>query len=279
MYRKDFTDAALEAAPTTPGMKYRHYSPTAPVILLDPSPPAAAATAAATAAAAAAGATAANGADSSHSSSANGHGSGDGEGLGERLRQATEALLAEMAGSALEGWRPIPALAGSVVTASSSSSGSSSSGCNGSSSRSVPLDPPTLELASRLAGGGAVGVLRTSLAGAPPGLLQRAPQAKTAAAAAHSQVDDGERGRSSGSGGVGGGEGAGTRAVAAQRVIEYVLGHVSRPAEVATELFAGLRALDEAGCVVIVVEGVADEGAGVAVMNRLRKAASRVVHV
>ncbi|KAJ2608683.1 hypothetical protein GGF44_006357, partial [Coemansia sp. RSA 1694] len=31
VYRRDFASAALEAAPTTPGMKYRHYSPTAPV--------------------------------------------------------------------------------------------------------------------------------------------------------------------------------------------------------------------------------------------------------
>ncbi|KAJ2160188.1 hypothetical protein GGF46_002450 [Coemansia sp. RSA 552] len=41
VYRRDFTDAALEAAPTTPGMKYRHYSPTAPVHLVAPAPAAA----------------------------------------------------------------------------------------------------------------------------------------------------------------------------------------------------------------------------------------------
>ncbi|GFH06612.1 YrdC-like domain-containing protein [Haematococcus lacustris] len=29
VYSKDLHDAALEQAPTTPGMKYRHYSPTA----------------------------------------------------------------------------------------------------------------------------------------------------------------------------------------------------------------------------------------------------------
>ncbi|KAJ1973098.1 hypothetical protein H4R35_004301 [Dimargaris xerosporica] len=34
VYRKNFTDPALELAPTTPGMKYRHYSPAAQVILL-----------------------------------------------------------------------------------------------------------------------------------------------------------------------------------------------------------------------------------------------------
>jgi L-threonylcarbamoyladenylate synthase len=36
VYQRDFTDKQLEATPTTPGMKYRHYSPTAPLLLLDP---------------------------------------------------------------------------------------------------------------------------------------------------------------------------------------------------------------------------------------------------
>jgi L-threonylcarbamoyladenylate synthase len=35
VYRKDFIDKDLEMAPTTPGMKYRHYSPEAMVILID----------------------------------------------------------------------------------------------------------------------------------------------------------------------------------------------------------------------------------------------------
>ncbi|KAI9310353.1 DHBP synthase RibB-like alpha/beta domain-containing protein [Dichotomocladium elegans] len=35
VYRKHFVDKALEEAPTTPGMKYRHYSPDAPVVLID----------------------------------------------------------------------------------------------------------------------------------------------------------------------------------------------------------------------------------------------------
>ncbi|KAF8640052.1 hypothetical protein AX17_001294 [Amanita inopinata Kibby_2008] len=34
VHRRDYTDESLEVAPTTPGMKYRHYSPTAPVTLL-----------------------------------------------------------------------------------------------------------------------------------------------------------------------------------------------------------------------------------------------------
>ncbi|KAJ1927864.1 hypothetical protein IWQ60_002555 [Tieghemiomyces parasiticus] len=35
VYRKNFTDARLEQAPTTPGMKYRHYSPDAQVVLFE----------------------------------------------------------------------------------------------------------------------------------------------------------------------------------------------------------------------------------------------------
>lgn len=37
VYRKHFVDKALELAPTTPGMKYRHYSPEAMVILIEES--------------------------------------------------------------------------------------------------------------------------------------------------------------------------------------------------------------------------------------------------
>ncbi|KAB5595394.1 TRNA threonylcarbamoyl adenosine modification protein, SUA5/YciO/YrdC/YwlC family protein [Ceratobasidium theobromae] len=36
VHRRDYADADLENAPTTPGMKYRHYSPKIPVVLLVP---------------------------------------------------------------------------------------------------------------------------------------------------------------------------------------------------------------------------------------------------
>ncbi|KAJ2765574.1 hypothetical protein IWQ56_004045 [Coemansia nantahalensis] len=36
VYRRDFASAEMEQNPTTPGMKYRHYSPSAPVFLLVP---------------------------------------------------------------------------------------------------------------------------------------------------------------------------------------------------------------------------------------------------
>ncbi|KAF8639432.1 hypothetical protein AX16_010287 [Volvariella volvacea WC 439] len=34
VHRRDYRDDAIEQAPTTPGMKYRHYSPSVPVVLL-----------------------------------------------------------------------------------------------------------------------------------------------------------------------------------------------------------------------------------------------------
>ncbi|KAJ8086543.1 hypothetical protein PM082_005366 [Marasmius tenuissimus] len=39
VHRRDYSDAVLEASPTTPGMKYKHYSPSVPVTLLMTSPP------------------------------------------------------------------------------------------------------------------------------------------------------------------------------------------------------------------------------------------------
>lgn len=62
-------------------------------------------------------------------------------------------------------------------------------------------------------------------------------------------------------------------------VVEYVLGDVWAPLEVGRQLFLGLRAMDTLEVDAIVVEGVMEEGAGAAVMNRLRKAATMVVHL
>lgn len=39
VHRRDYSDETLENAPTTPGMKYRHYSPSIPVVLLLTSTP------------------------------------------------------------------------------------------------------------------------------------------------------------------------------------------------------------------------------------------------
>jgi len=50
-------------------------------------------------------------------------------------------------------------------------------------------------------------------------------------------------------------------------------GHARRPADIARELYAALRRFDEAGATFIVAEAVSDEGLGLAIMNRLRRAA------
>ena len=60
-------------------------------------------------------------------------------------------------------------------------------------------------------------------------------------------------------------------------VIELVLGCWGDSESVARRLFSALRRADELRVAAIVVEGIAEDGAGMAVMNRLRKAASRVV--
>jgi hypothetical protein len=246
-------------------MKYRHYSPTAPVILLEPTAPTPSPATT-------------NGASSGGVSASSGSDGDSADGLAARLQQATEALLVELAASRDSAQRGVAApevIAQGQTPTPGARRGAQFVGeaqaAAGAATGSVPLDPPALELASQLAGGGPVGVLRTSLTGAPPGLLQKGPAVVAATGVGSSGASNGRAagGESAGRSDTGGDNG----------VIEYVLGYVSRPADVAAELFAGLRALDEAGCAVIVVEGVLDAGAGVAVMNRLRKAASRVVRV
>ncbi|KAJ3218735.1 hypothetical protein HDU67_004255 [Dinochytrium kinnereticum] len=63
------------------------------------------------------------------------------------------------------------------------------------------------------------------------------------------------------------------------RVIEQFLGVASDPATVAHNLFSGLRMLEESGVAAILVEGIDEDREGLAVMNRLRKAASRTIMV
>lgn len=60
-------------------------------------------------------------------------------------------------------------------------------------------------------------------------------------------------------------------------VVQHVLGDLECPDGVGQQLFMALRAMDTLGVRAIVVEGVLEHGTGAAVMNRLRKAASRVV--
>jgi len=67
----------------------------------------------------------------------------------------------------------------------------------------------------------------------------------------------------------------------------FSLGSQQTPEQAAQRLFEGLRALDEGEegdkttrCVVIFVEALSDDaGVGLAIMNRLQKAAGSVIHV
>ncbi|KXZ42995.1 hypothetical protein GPECTOR_108g190 [Gonium pectorale] len=229
VYRRDFVDAALEAAPTTPGMKYRHYSPSAPVLLLDPGD------------ARPAGGTA-SGADSGAAGSGDGStgmnfsasaAAEDDACLAARLRSAAAALLAELAAER----------SAAAATATTTAAVEGTAGREGTAP----------------SGRWTVGVLRTTVAGAPSGPLPSQPSAISGCGTAPADAPP--------------------AALGGVAVMEYVLGHVSRPEAVASELFAGLRHMDELGVGAIVVEGVRDAGAGTAVMNRLRKAASRVVRV
>ncbi|KAI8346606.1 putative GTP-binding controlling metal-binding domain-containing protein [Mortierella sp. GBAus27b] len=60
-------------------------------------------------------------------------------------------------------------------------------------------------------------------------------------------------------------------------VIEFPLGQGSRPDNVARELFRGLWYLDRMNADCIFVEGISDQDEGLAVMNRVRKAASMTI--
>jgi L-threonylcarbamoyladenylate synthase len=60
-------------------------------------------------------------------------------------------------------------------------------------------------------------------------------------------------------------------------IFSYCLGSVSRPGDVARQLFKALRDADDAGVDAIVVEGLENSREGMAVMNRLRKAATHLV--
>ena len=59
----------------------------------------------------------------------------------------------------------------------------------------------------------------------------------------------------------------------------FPLGKVSEPAVIAQRLFDGFLTLDREGVDAILIEGVAEEEEGLAIMNRVRKAAGETVWV
>ncbi|KAI7907220.1 DHBP synthase RibB-like alpha/beta domain-containing protein [Cokeromyces recurvatus] len=155
VYRKDFVDKELEMAPTTPGMKYRHYSPEAMVILIDRKR--------------------------------------DSKEFEENFEKAWKEELNAIRTS------------GMVVSK--------------------------------------IGMLRTTQEG------------KTATWETISMVDD------------------------QTKCISLQMGRYGHPEEVARGMFKGLRELDGRSVNVIFVEGIPEDREGMAVMNRLRKAATKVLEV
>ncbi|KAF9284541.1 hypothetical protein BGZ68_004608, partial [Mortierella alpina] len=168
VYKKHFTDAAMEQAPTTPGMKYRHYSPEAEVVLVEFVKP-----------------------------SAMEQGS-------EVVSGQYSLILQEIEKLKQEGKRRFGILRTSF---SSSATGGNINGNRESSGNDDSAVNKSLD------------------------------------------VD----------------------------VIEFPLGQSSKPEDVARELFRGLRFLDSQNVDCIFVEGISEEDEGLAVMNRVRKAASRTI--
>ncbi|KAF9198239.1 hypothetical protein BGZ49_001008 [Haplosporangium sp. Z 27] len=162
IYKKHFTDAAMEQAPTTPGMKYRHYSPEAEVVLVE-----------------------------YISTSDNNKATTGQYGL----------ILKEIEKLKKEGKKRF-------------------------------------------------GILRTSFS---------SPATKQPTATTNSDQNNG------------------SRALDGEEIIEFPLGQGSKPEDVARELFRGLRFLDTQNVDCIFVEGISEEDEGLAVMNRVRKAASRTI--
>ncbi|MBC7324152.1 MAG: threonylcarbamoyl-AMP synthase, partial [Moorella sp. (in: Bacteria)] len=57
-----------------------------------------------------------------------------------------------------------------------------------------------------------------------------------------------------------------------------ILGSRAHPATIAANLFSALRSCDRHHCDIILAEAIAEEGLGLAIMNRLRKsAANRII--
>lgn len=163
VHKRDYADAQQEQAPTTPGMKYRHYSPSVPVVLLS---------------------TLAN--DSRNSVP-----------ISDYLETLTTSLL--------------------------SSSSSSSSSTSALSSISIGVLAPTDSL-----------------------LWSRLPSTSS-----NSRI----------------------------RWQRHPLGPLADPGVIAHNLFDGLLSLEKAGVRVMLIEEVSEKREGLAIMNRVRKAASETVAV
>lgn len=64
-----------------------------------------------------------------------------------------------------------------------------------------------------------------------------------------------------------------------RNLIYYPLGNVDHPEIIAKGIFKALRDLDSQLVEMILVEGISEAAEGLAIMNRLRKAASKIIHI
>ncbi|KAF9995460.1 hypothetical protein BGZ65_008898 [Modicella reniformis] len=215
VYKKHFTDAAMEQAPTTPGMKYRHYSPEAEVVLVEYIKP-----------------------DTTT------HINGSGYSLSTPTTTTTTSTTSTTSSTS-----PSPP----------SPSSPSPSLLNTATTGQYSLILKEIEKL-KLEGKKRFGILRTSFT-----LSSTDNMARNGSNSTGTNRDHGEAGY--------------TNATLNDDscVIEFPLGQGSKPEDVARELFRGLRYLDGQKVDCIFVEGISEEDEGLAVMNRVRKAASRTI--
>jgi L-threonylcarbamoyladenylate synthase len=232
VYARDFRDSALEAAPTTPGMKYRHYSPSAPVLLLDPAP--------------------------AWQQQQQGR-----QLLQQLVSDATEELLQRVQHGHLQELSAAHSVAQRVVLLSTCGAGGASNSSSTCSLQDVfvgwtPESVALLEAHSQQQQQqqqqqqcGSDGIAASAAGGSGADTIYHLPFTKV-------------------------GDTDGSDAAAGKvEVLEYVLGSWQQPELVAQQLFGALRAADQAGAGLILVQGLPPVGTGLAVMNRLQKAASR----
>jgi hypothetical protein len=271
VYSRDFKDEALEARPTTPGMKYRHYSPRAPVHLIDPSA-----------------AWQQQQHDCSH--------------LEQQVLAATSKLLQELSQHKQQQQQQGESISSTsaskrivLLSTCSSSSSSSSSSSNGSVTNDVHvgwtaasrqalnqasnqqlLQQPILESPpTNTCTACPDDIIKTS----SPQQQQQQQHLSHTAIPKHTSSTPSCNSCGNSSSSSSNTDYLQLDGLCGVQVIEYTLGSWRSPAVVAQQLFAGLRAADAAGAAVIVVQGLPPADAGLAVMNRLHKAASRTISI
>ncbi|GAX78513.1 hypothetical protein CEUSTIGMA_g5953.t1 [Chlamydomonas eustigma] len=242
VYRRDFVDANLEEAPTTPGMKYKHYSPDATVVLLDPEDRY-------------------DGERSSHLVAV----------MREQCQLQIQAVLQSLGA------------AGSVAVLRSTAEPGTPCGItnwvtthpvvdykpfNSNGVNSGDQEDLTAKIASSTYSTTSdseqmcLQPVASSVLSVP--LLALGTETMPVAGSNRSKPFGSNRSNNS---------------VPTNRVVEYVMGSVGDSASVARELFKALRLVDELKVAVVVVEGVTEKDEGLAVMNRLRKAASKIINI